>query len=71
MEKKYPFFFRSTVTLFGIMLFIYMLYVLRGYYGAACFCIDDRNSFKSFGKYSHPKKNKQDRRHQSYHYWQP
>lgn len=30
MEKKYPFFFRSTVTLFGIMLFIYMLYVLRG-----------------------------------------
>ena len=30
MEKKYPFFFRSTVTLFGIMLFVYMLYVLRG-----------------------------------------
>jgi predicted PurR-regulated permease PerM len=30
MEKKYPFFFRSTVTLFGIMLFIYLLHVLRG-----------------------------------------
>lgn len=30
MEKKYPFFFRSTTTLFGIMLFIYMLHVLRG-----------------------------------------
>lgn len=30
MEKKYPFFLRSTLTLFGIMLFVYMLYVLRG-----------------------------------------
>ena len=29
MEKKYPFFLRSTVTLFGIMLFVYMLYMLR------------------------------------------
>ncbi len=29
MEKKYPFYFRATVTLFGIMLFIYMLYALR------------------------------------------
>jgi predicted PurR-regulated permease PerM len=29
MQKKYPFFFRSTVTLFGIMLFVYMLFVLR------------------------------------------
>ncbi len=29
MEKKYPFYFRSTVTLFGIMLFVYMLYVLK------------------------------------------
>ncbi len=29
MEKKYPFYFRSTVTLFGIMLFIYLLYVLK------------------------------------------
>ena len=29
MEKKYPFFFRSTVTLFGIILFVYILYVLR------------------------------------------
>lgn len=30
MEKKYPFFFRATVTLFGIMLFVYLLHVLRG-----------------------------------------
>ncbi len=30
MEKKYPFYFRSTVTLFGIMLFIYMLFMLKG-----------------------------------------
>lgn len=29
MEKKYPFYFRATVTLFGIMLFIYLLYVLK------------------------------------------
>lgn len=29
MEKKYPFFFRSTVTLLGIILFAYMLYTLR------------------------------------------
>ncbi|KAA9036630.1 AI-2E family transporter [Ginsengibacter hankyongi] len=29
MEKKYPFYFRSTVTLFGIMLFVYMLFVLK------------------------------------------
>ncbi|MEO5651029.1 MAG: AI-2E family transporter [Ginsengibacter sp.] len=28
MEKKYPFYFRSTVTLFGIMLFVFMLYTL-------------------------------------------
>lgn len=30
MEKKYPFYFRSTVTLFGIMLFVYLLYILKG-----------------------------------------
>jgi predicted PurR-regulated permease PerM len=30
MEKKYPFFFRATVTLFGVMLFIYLLHVMRG-----------------------------------------
>ncbi len=30
MEKKYPFYIRATVTLFGIMLFIYLLYVLKG-----------------------------------------
>jgi predicted PurR-regulated permease PerM len=30
MEKKYPFYFRSTVTLFGIILFVYMLFVLQG-----------------------------------------
>ena len=29
MDKKYPFFFISTVTLFGIMLFVYMLFALR------------------------------------------
>jgi predicted PurR-regulated permease PerM len=29
MQKKYPFFFRSTVTLFGIMLFVFMLFELR------------------------------------------
>lgn len=29
MEKKYPFYFRSTVTLFGLMLFVYLLYVLK------------------------------------------
>ena len=29
MEKKYPFFLRATVSLFGIMLFVYMLYMLR------------------------------------------
>ena len=29
MQKKYPFFFRSTVTLFGIILFVYILFVLR------------------------------------------
>lgn len=30
MENKYPFFLRSTVSLFGIMLFVFMLYILRG-----------------------------------------
>ena len=30
MEKKYPFFFRSTVTLFGIILFVFVLHILRG-----------------------------------------
>ena len=30
MEKKYPFYFRSTVTLFGIILFVYMLFTLKG-----------------------------------------
>ena len=29
MEKKYPFFIRSTVTLFGIILFLGMLFILR------------------------------------------
>jgi predicted PurR-regulated permease PerM len=29
MEKKYPFYFRSTVTLFGIILFVYMLFMLK------------------------------------------
>ena len=29
MEKKYPFYFRSTITLFGIILFVYMLYMLK------------------------------------------
>ena len=29
MQKKYPFFFRSTVTLFGIMLFVFMLFELK------------------------------------------
>lgn len=29
MEKKYPFYFRATVTLFGLMLFVYLLYVLK------------------------------------------
>jgi predicted PurR-regulated permease PerM len=29
MEKKYPFYFRATVTLFGIILFLYMLFVIR------------------------------------------
>lgn len=29
MEKKYPFYIRSTVTLFGIMLFVFMLFELR------------------------------------------
>ncbi len=30
MEKKYPFYFRATVTLFGIMIFVYLLFVLKG-----------------------------------------
>lgn len=30
MGKKYPFFFRSTVTLFGIILFVFVLHILRG-----------------------------------------
>jgi predicted PurR-regulated permease PerM len=30
MENKHPFYIRSTVTLFGIILFVYMLFVLRG-----------------------------------------
>ncbi len=30
MEKKYPFYFRFTVTLFGIILFLYALYIVRG-----------------------------------------
>ncbi len=30
MEKKYPFYLRSTVTLFGVILFVYVLFVLRG-----------------------------------------
>src|SRR4029078_7698 len=30
MEKKYPFYFRSTITLFGIILFVYILFVLKG-----------------------------------------
>lgn len=29
MQKNYPFFLRSTVTLFGIILFVYVLFVLR------------------------------------------
>ncbi|MGH2563027.1 MAG: AI-2E family transporter [Ginsengibacter sp.] len=29
MDKKYPFSFRSTVTLFGIMLFVYVLFILK------------------------------------------
>jgi predicted PurR-regulated permease PerM len=29
MEKKYPFYLRSTVTLFGIILFVYMLNILQ------------------------------------------
>ena len=29
MEKKYPFYFRATVTLFGIILFVYMLNILQ------------------------------------------
>ncbi|MEO9144573.1 MAG: AI-2E family transporter [Ginsengibacter sp.] len=29
MEKKYPFFLRATVSLFGIMLFVFMLFMLR------------------------------------------
>jgi predicted PurR-regulated permease PerM len=29
MEKKYPFYFRSTVTLFGIILFVYVLFMLK------------------------------------------
>lgn len=29
MEKKYPFFFRSTVSLFGIILFVFVLFILR------------------------------------------
>jgi predicted PurR-regulated permease PerM len=30
MEKKFPFYFRSTLTLFGIILFVFVLYTLRG-----------------------------------------
>lgn len=30
MEKKYPFYFRSTVTLFGIILLIFVLFTLKG-----------------------------------------
>ncbi len=30
MEKKYPFYFRTTVTLFGIILFTYVLFMVRG-----------------------------------------
>ena len=30
MEKKYPFFIRSTVSLFGIILFVFVLFTLRG-----------------------------------------
>ncbi|MEO8412708.1 MAG: AI-2E family transporter [Ginsengibacter sp.] len=29
MEKKYPFYFRSTVTLFGIILFVYVLFAIK------------------------------------------
>ncbi|MEO6219500.1 MAG: AI-2E family transporter, partial [Ginsengibacter sp.] len=29
MEKKYPFYFRATVTLFCIMLFVYVLFMLK------------------------------------------
>jgi predicted PurR-regulated permease PerM len=30
MEKKYPFYFRATIILFGIVLFVYLLFMLRG-----------------------------------------
>ena len=30
MEKKYPFYLRATVTLFGIILFVYILFTLKG-----------------------------------------
>jgi predicted PurR-regulated permease PerM len=30
MEKKFPFYFRSTITLLGIILFVFVLYTLRG-----------------------------------------
>src|ERR1700674_2837499 len=29
MEKKYPFYFRTTLTLFGIILFVYLLFMLK------------------------------------------
>lgn len=29
MQKKYPFYFRSTVTLFGVIIFVFVLYELR------------------------------------------
>lgn len=29
MERKYPFYFRCTVTLFGIVIFVYILFILR------------------------------------------
>jgi predicted PurR-regulated permease PerM len=29
MEKKYPFYLRATITLFGIVLFVYMLFMLK------------------------------------------
>ena len=29
MEKKYPFYFRATVTLFGIVILLYMLFVIK------------------------------------------
>lgn len=56
MQKKYPFFFRSTVTLFGIILFVYVLFVLRSIMVPLAFALMIAILLNPFVNFLHRKK---------------